>query len=107
MEECQRIESAQKKEDNEKRCKTIENHDVQLEAVVSEKRRTSAYDKDDYTNLRQRYLILRIREKAELAGGITLRRQHKGIMIDTNTIFALVSKPILTPTKFTEYHECM
>ncbi|KAL3791789.1 hypothetical protein ACHAW5_009422 [Stephanodiscus triporus] len=42
-------------------------------------------DGDDYAILRTRYLMPRIREKVELAGGITLRRQCRGRMIDQNT----------------------
>ncbi|KAL7543162.1 hypothetical protein ACHAXR_012463, partial [Thalassiosira sp. AJA248-18] len=45
----------------------------------------AAYDEGDYASLHQRYLMPRIREKAELAGGITLRRQCKARVIDQKT----------------------
>ncbi|KAL7552079.1 hypothetical protein ACHAWF_015295 [Thalassiosira exigua] len=44
------------------------------------------YDQDDYATLRERYLTPRVREKAELASGITLRRQTKGRMIDQPSV---------------------
>ena len=43
------------------------------------------FDEDDYTILHSRYLMPRIREKVELAGGITLRRQCRGRILDQNT----------------------
>ena len=40
------------------------------------------FDEDDYASLQARYLMPRIREKVELAGGITLRRQCRGRILD-------------------------
>ena len=60
------------------------------EVVASNGKRTPAaggggFDEDDYVSLHSRYLMPRIREKVELAGGITLRRQFRGRILDQNT----------------------
>ena len=44
-----------------------------------------SYDEDDYRSLHERYLMPRVREKVELPGGRTIRRQVKGRVIDQNT----------------------
>jgi hypothetical protein len=46
---------------------------------------SDAFDEEDYKVLYQRYLIPRVREKAEIPGGMTLRRQTKARVIDTPT----------------------
>mmetsp|Transcript_26188 Transcript_26188/g.56211 ORF Transcript_26188/g.56211 Transcript_26188/m.56211 type:complete len:1361 (-) Transcript_26188:477-4559(-) len=72
-------------------CKeTIPPKDAQPEIVTSNKSCVSNstacnYDEDDYATLHQRYLMPRIRQKVALAGGITLRRQCRGRVIDQKT----------------------
>ena len=63
-----------------------ETRNIQPEAVKSSTgAKPTGYDKADYEILKQRYLMPRVREKAELANGITLRRQFRDRLIDQKT----------------------
>ena len=52
------------------------------EHVKSTANAVPKFDEKDYNTLYQRYLTPRIRENVQLAGGMTLRRQYKGRIID-------------------------
>eukprot|EP01082_Thalassiosira_pseudonana_P007363 g6458.t1 g6458 contig23:506490-509749(-) len=61
---------------------------VQPDGVVSSINAQSCvplFDENDYRDLHQRYLTPRVREKAQLPGGMTLRRQCRSRIIDQKT----------------------
>jgi len=61
---------------------STERGNMEPDAVFSGSGNATTFDAEDYLRLRDRYLLPRVRENAELAGGMRLRRQTAASIID-------------------------